>query len=301
MTEQDNLQPDSMQDEPENAQDSVDAPRLHPDDFDVEGALAAIASLHDLTRDDIADADLDMRLEEDIEPLDIQTFERIEPPLDDDDDSLADDNISEEAVATIDETVIAASDMQEARAAYPEGVLPAPPIGALHRGQLASVIPAFTLIGIGAYLTFVLTMTDTQVSASLLIGLLIGGFGLMFIASWLSSSRWARGNLFIGMILLLMGATLAYLILPNRIDLATGYPLLLTALGTAFVVTDVVTPSERRLWFLGLLIAIVGLIAFTVTAHLIDTSILAINQTVLGLCLLLLALFLLVPLLRSRQ
>ena len=72
-----------------------------------------------------------------------------------------------------------------------------------------------------------------------------------------------------------MGGTAAYLVLPNGLDIAQGYPLLLIALGTAFVLTDLVTPSNQRLWLVGLIFAIAGFTGMVITAQLLDAQIIA--------------------------
>lgn len=244
------------------------------EDIDVVGALAALASLQDLARDEQAPAK-----EEASEEL--QEFERIES---------SDEESPEEGV-------IASA---EAPSPY-ETIFPRPPVSALHRGQLASVVPALLLIGIGGYLTFALTISNMAIDPMIIVAILVAGVGLMLLAQWLSSSRWAMGNFFFAMLLLLGGGTLAYLLLPTNLNLMQGWPLLITALGTSLVLTDLFVPSGRRLWFLGLLLAIASLAALSISMNLIPANIASIFGSIWPIPLLLLVVILLVPLFRRRS
>ena len=58
---------------------------------------------------------------------------------------------------------------RQARMENPERFFSVPPLTTLKRGQLASIIPAVWLIGLGAWLTFTMTSTHTSPDTSLLI------------------------------------------------------------------------------------------------------------------------------------
>ena len=100
------------------------------------------------------------------------------------------------------------------------------------------------------------------------------------------------------MVLLLLGGTTAYLVLPNGLDMTQGYPLLLTALGTAFVLTDLVTPSNRRLWFVGLMFAIAGFAGIVITTQMLDEKIVQTLGRFLPVALGVLAVLLIIPFFR---
>jgi hypothetical protein len=250
------------------------------EDIDVEGALAALASLQDLTRDEAPAIETPGQAESAPEILE---FQRIEG--------------SESEKASAEE-----SDIPSAESPSPyDTVFPRPPVSALHRGQLASVVPALFLMGIGAYLTFALTISNSAPEPLLIVAILVAGLGLSFLAQWLSSARWSMGNFFFAVFLLLGGGTLAWLLLPTNLNLLQGWPLLITALGTSFVLTDLFVPSGRRLWFLGLLLAIAGLAGLSITMNLITGTIAQILGIIWPIPLVLLLLVLLAPFFRRTS
>lgn len=247
-------------------------------DLDVEGALAAVASLHTLT--DEFEAVDELVTEED--SLEIDEFERIEPSEDDRDEELE-------------------IPLESIEAAHYESVFPRPPSSVLHRGQLASIVPALLLIGIGVYLTFILTGTGSALNPSVIAAVTVGGLGAILLAQWISSARWAMGSFFIGVLLLLTGATAAYLTMPNNLSLMQGWPLLLTAVGTAFVISDLFVPSGRRLWLIGLILAISGLAGTVATSNLLDESIQQTIGALWPLAIVIIIVLLIAPILRRRQ
>lgn len=106
--------------------------------------------------------------------------------------------------------------------AEPESMLPAtdapsrisslrqPPLSVLERGTTASVVPAVLLIGMGVFLTLLVASGSPLPSASMFIGMVLLAFGLSLLAWWISSGRWARGSLLIGLITVAAGG-LAFL------------------------------------------------------------------------------------------
>lgn len=275
MDEQESTPPNDI----DERDQEVSASNFGTEDLDVEGALAAVASLHELTRTDELEAVDEAVADED--EVEIDTFERVESPDDGIDDTV--------------ETALEAVDSEP----Y-ESVFPHPPASALHRGQLASIVPALLLIGSGAYLTFILTASENTLSPTLLVALSIGGIGVILLAHWITSARWAMGNFFIAVLLLLTGSTAAYLAVPNNLSLMQGWPLLLTAVGTTFVISDLFVPSGRRLWLIGLIFAISGLAGTLVTGNLLNDGI---QQTIGGLwplALVIVLVLLIAPLLRRQ-
>ncbi|MGJ3237460.1 MAG: hypothetical protein ACFE0Q_02015 [Anaerolineae bacterium] len=257
------------------------------DDLDVEGALAAIADLHILTRDE-TDLDADEAQAADSEDEDetgvaIQEFERI------------DHEPVPEEVETDAQALSAPTDN-----AY-QSAFPRPPLSTLHRGQMASVIPALFLIVVGGYLTFIVTTIDMSLQPLAIAGVLVGGVGAMLIAQWLSSARWATGSLFIGVLMLLVGGLSVYLLMPNNLSLSEGYPLLLTAIGTAFVVTDIASPSGHRLWLMGLILALSGLASVAVLTLLPQLNLPLSNPALLVLAVVIVAVFAIAPFIYRRQ
>ncbi|MEL7435414.1 MAG: hypothetical protein AAFN11_15810, partial [Chloroflexota bacterium] len=264
----DNQEPTSETSTEETNTSNRRASKIDTGEFDIAGALAAVSSLQDMTREADEETIADEDAPEDeasSEPtdddaydtaFDIQEFERV----DEDDDAelpIADtDTVSDAMVQT--ET----------------GVFPTPPLSTLHRGQLASVVPALLLMGVGAYLTFLVTTTESALSAPVIAAIAIGGLGAMLIMQWISSARWARGSLFIGLTLLLTGGTVAFLLLGDVLTLGAGYPLILTAIGLAFILTDVFVPSRQRVWVVGLLLGIGGLAGLLITGSLLPATVL---------------------------
>lgn len=278
-------------------------------DLDVEGALAALASLQELTGEPETEA------ESDDESSDVE----VDSGTDDESSS-----VSEEVSISDDEVVASESDIpdiqefertssdevdsttdddsydRESLPAY-DSSFPRPPVSVLHRGQLASVVPALLLIGIGSYLTFIVTTSDEPLQSSVVLSILVGGAGAMLLAHWISSARWAIGSFFSGILLLLVGATSAYLVLPNNLSMANGYPLLVTATGMAFVITDVFSPSGRRIWLIGLILAIAGLAGVLTTTTLVNLNFISATGGLLPLALVLVIVLLIAPIISRRQ
>jgi hypothetical protein len=135
--------------------------------MDIDAALAAVADLTTLASDD------------DIVDDDAEVYA-------DNNDAYADDD-------TKDEVETSATDTESA----PTPLLARPPVSTLKRGQMASVVPAFLLIG-GGLALMALIVSDGDVPLSTLGLVLLGAVGVMFLAHWLSSRRWAQGSLWAG-------------------------------------------------------------------------------------------------------
>lgn len=227
---------------------------LGTDEIDVVSALAAVSSLQDLTQDDEVEDELD--IDDEVE----------DELLIEDDDSAS---IEADIAASTDEDYAEYTEIHREQSAFPH-----PPLSVVHRGQLASIVPAVLLIGAGALLTVILTTSDdATINLPVVSAMVISGFGVALVAYWLSSARWSTGGFFMGMILALLGGTSVYLALPNNLDIISGWPLFLTAIGTAFVLTDLVSPSNRRLWLVGLMLAIGGFAGMVITGQLLDDTV----------------------------
>ncbi len=203
-----------------------------PDELDVEAALAAVATLGDLAVED----------EEEVEEED-------------------------EFMEAFDE-----EDADGEPVHIPEPVdFSSPPMMTLRRGQMASFVPALLLMAVGIWLTFSLTTSESPPDSNLLTAIAVGGIGITLLAQWLSSKRWSRGAFFSGALVLLVSVTAFLLIYSDTTQsslpgLAEGWPLLLVAAGTAFVLTALFTkPQNGRLALFGLMVGMGGITAFAVT------------------------------------
>lgn len=234
------------------------------EDLDIEGALAAVASLSDM---------------------------------------LAEQEAAEQArIAQIEADEKEAADRQ-ARLEHPELFFPMPPPSTLHRGQLASVVPALMLIGIGAWLTFAFTTSTTPPDMTLIAAIAVAEIAITLLVRWLSSGRWARGTFFFALLLLLIAITIAYLIQPASIGLTRGWPLLLIDVGAAFLLTGFIAqPTDRRLLLPTIAFVVAGAAAFAVTMGFVPGTILNVAASLWPLALLLVvAVFLLPMVFRQRR
>lgn len=110
---------------------------------------------------------------------------------------------------------------------------PRPGMTRVQAGRPSSVVPAVGLIGLGALATFGGTL-NLPVTPTLLAAIGLAVSGLALVSYWLSSKRWARGAVFLGLsslggALLLMLPTVTSLTLPTVAPLITvGAALILT-------------------------------------------------------------------------
>jgi hypothetical protein len=185
-------------------------------------------------------------------------------------DMLAEQEAAEQArIAQIEAEAQAAAERQ-ARMEHPEQFFPVPPMSTLHRGQMASVIPALLLIGIGVWLTFSFT-TKAPPDASLIAAITFGGIGLVLLVRWLGSGRWARGSLFGGLSLLFSAGLLFFLLSSPLPGLLQGWPLLLVGIGIAAALTGFLAiPRHRRLLLSGLGLIVAGIAGSIITMNILS-------------------------------
>ncbi|GAB4525024.1 MAG: hypothetical protein OHK0046_40340 [Anaerolineae bacterium] len=197
--------------------------RLETDEFDIDAALASVASLSDV----IAEREAEEAAEQ----------------------------------ARLDAETRAKAEAARRRSEY---YFPSPPAFTLHRGQLASVVPALLLMAFGAWLSFALATDATLPSTPTVVLLVMGLVGVALLAHWVSSARWLRGSLFGGLALLFSAVPLYALSLGVG---AAGWPLLLAALGAAMLLSTVLSSeAERGLsLFTSLLMLLMGAIGYAVT------------------------------------
>jgi hypothetical protein len=189
-------------------------------------------------------------------------------------DVMAEQEAAEQARVARIEAEAQAKAERQARMDNPERFFAVPPLTILKRGQLASIIPAVWLIGVGAWLTFTLATTRTAPDTALLIVVIALGLGLTFVARWMASHRWARGSLFFGLVCIFFGGLFFYINQPNAFGFASAWPLFITALGLAMLITRILTPSaQSRLMLPSLILIIAGLVGAVVTMGLLPTNI----------------------------
>jgi hypothetical protein len=177
-------------------------------------------------------------------------------------------------------------------------LFPTPPASTLPRGSMASVVPALLLIGAGAWLTFAYS-TNTPPEPVLIFAVALGGMALTLVARWVSAGRWARGTLFIVAALLLSALVLGFVAISGAMQF---YPLLLTAVGTAFWLTaQLARPRDLRLMFPGSLLVVSGIIGTVVTSGVLGTDLLNIAASFWYVPLIILAILWLIPLLRRGR
>lgn len=233
---------------------------------DIDAALAAVSSLGFDADDTLLDVD---------EPID---------DLDSDDEAYTADSSD---VDTLSIPSPAVADRRRPAVRRVERYVPhmrMPARSALRRGSPGSVIPALLLIGVGAWLT-VTTTTGGKVEPLLLIGISVGGVVLSLFAYWISSGRWSRGALFAAALIALAAGVVIFSIAPIQelmpdasftgIDLTRGYPLLISAVGVAFIVSAILARSVNRNGIApGIVLLAAGIIGTLITLEIIPGDLL---------------------------
>lgn len=216
-------------------------------------------------------------------------------------DMLAEQEAAEQAKIAQAEAEAQAAEERRLRVQHPELFFPVPPATVLRRGQMASVVPALLLIGIGAWLTFALTAAPSPPDGLIMAAVLLGGVSVALLARWLSSGRWARGSLLLGLALLLITGVTFYLQQPGAMGVTQGWPLLVVGLGAAVLLTALLAyPPERRLLLPGALLTAVGLVALVVTLGLLPAEVLALAGTVWPVVLVVVLVVWLLPVVRRN-
>jgi len=233
------------------------------DDLDIEGALAAVSTLNDM---------------------------------------LAEQEAAEQARLSQAEADARAAAERQSRLAHPELFFPMPTPLTLRRGQITSVVPALLLILTGAWLTFSLT-TAAPPDPALVAAVAASGVAVTLFVHWLSSGRWARGALFFALLLLLSGITIVYLAQPSTLGLPQGWPLLLVAVGGAFLLSGLMAqPVDRRVLLPALAFVIAGFAALAFTTGALSETLAATAASLWPVvALVLLAIWLLPAVFRQRQ
>nr|PZN57220.1 MAG: hypothetical protein DIU68_04650 [Chloroflexota bacterium] len=197
---------------------------------------------------------------------------------------------------------------QDAEAAREEAAhrtlksIQAPPVVNLRRGQLASVVPALLLMGIGAWLTFATTAPDAVPLNPLLVSAaLLAAVVITLLAYWLSSGRWARGAFFFAILLVLMAGSVYY---ASTLDLEAPVagPLILAATGLAFALTALLSrPMDRRLLLPGILFLVAAAVSLAAIIGYLPATLLAGVAPYWPALVAVIALLWLLPLLAKRR
>lgn len=223
---------------------------------DVDAALAALASLQQLTAEaDRVDA-TGSRGPETALADDADTPETVATSAGKPDDDLAPPPARR------------STKLRSRRSSAPDYA--SAPMPTMQRGQAASAIPALLLIVIGTWLTLTLTTGGTVGDLWVRLGLIGGGAGLALLAHWVTSQRTAVGSFFVGAALLTLTGVAVVLLQPGAPGPATGWPLLLSAMGAAFILTRWLNRRARRMGFVGGVLMCAGVVGFMVTGGWLD-------------------------------
>lgn len=229
------------------------------------------------------------------EPLDIDAALASVATLD---QALAEQQASENAARLRAEAEAkAAEEAARRRAAH---YFPQPPPSQLARGQLTSVLPAFSLIAVGAWLTLTLASGQSP-TAPLIGGVCAAVAGLALLLQWLTSGRWARGAGLAGFLLLAETGVLAFLAMPTGPN-AAGWPLTIVAFGAALLLIALLgQPLDGRIGLLGAAVTAAGLVVFAQTMELTSLSLTRPAQVLLPISIGLGGVLLLLPLMARRR
>jgi hypothetical protein len=191
---------------------------------------------------------------------------------------------------------------RQARLNDPTAYLPVPPMLVPARGQLATLVPGLLLIALGAWLTFSLTTTRTLPDTPLLLAVLFGIVALSLLARWLTSGRWSRGSLFLGLALLLLPGIGFVLMQPASPGWVQGWPLLMVAPGLALILTGLLAkPRTPGLIVPGLALIAAAAAGLAVTLDLLPTDLLNMVSPYWFVPLIVVVLLALLPLVFNRR
>ncbi|MFW5709027.1 MAG: hypothetical protein ACOCX5_02280 [Chloroflexota bacterium] len=179
--------------------------------------------------------------------------------------------------------------------------LPRPPMLNLQRGQLSSVIPALLLMLLGGLLTVALASPDEGIGAGHVLLVAVVGLGVILVAQWLSSDRWAVGALFAG-VTLLTGIGITVFLVQTDGPGANGWPLYIGAVGAGALISALFSqPSNRYQGFAGFALIIVSGLGYAVMNSTLIDTLEPLTPVLVGAALGLTVLLIVLPLLAHRQ
>jgi hypothetical protein len=145
----------------------------------------------------------------------------------------------------------------------------------LKRGSPGSLAAALSLIAIGGWLTLTLS-SGGDVPAIQLWAAAGAGVVLTLLAHWLGTGRWGRGVLFTALLILALAGLGAAFFVLNLIDFPRAWPLVLTGIGVASLLTAVLgRPFGRSLFTSSLMLIIAGLAGTVVSSGVLDAGFVA--------------------------
>jgi hypothetical protein len=165
---------------------------------------------------------------------------------------------------------------EEVATRRPPRAMSVPPATTLRRGQMASVVPALLLMGVGAWLTFAQSAPGVlPLTPALAAGVLAGALIITLLAQWLHAKRWSRGVFFFAALALLVGVSYVFSTLaPNNAVMLP--PLLLLSAALAFALTGLLSrPADRHLMLPAALFAAAAVIALLAALGIVPDQILA--------------------------
>jgi hypothetical protein len=261
MTDERELNPDPDEAVPPDDDELRFAPPLDaPDAAAIEDAWAAVA--HDAPDDAPAPEAFDSALDVDAA---LAAVSRL-------DDILAEEEAAEQARLAREQAAADEAAQRAARLKHPEYFFAMPPLLITQRGRADAVVPALALIGIGAWLTFALTTSETPPDPALVLAVCAAAISVTLIARWLATGRWARGALLLA--LLIAGGAAALYVAAAGPGLIAGWPLLLLAPAVALAGVGLLArPAQRRLLLPAALLAVTALAGLAVTTGAISADI----------------------------
>jgi uncharacterized membrane protein len=140
----------------------------------------------------------------------------------------------------------------------------------MQRKQLASLVPAVTLILIGGWLTFTLTTTHTLPASEQLRAVGFIALGVVLLSQWLNTSRWSRGNFFVGLSALLFGGVQILQAQFAPIAAVNNEIIWSVIIGIALLSTGYLArPRQHQLGVMGILAIVVGGVGYLLTSNII--------------------------------
>jgi hypothetical protein len=139
------------------------------------------------------------------------------------------------------------------------------------RSQVSTALPALIMIGLGLFLL----VKPIELTPPITLAILLGALGTALAIRFLLNARRERGLFFIGALILLAIGLVAAAIY-SEIDLGQIWPLSVSVIGLAMIVTFVFERShDRGLLLPGLMLIVAGAVAVPFTMGIFPSSILS--------------------------
>jgi hypothetical protein len=139
------------------------------------------------------------------------------------------------------------------------------------RSQVSTAIPALIMIGVG----LLLLVKPIELTLPITLAILLGALGAGLVIRFLLNARRERGLFFIGALVLLAIGVVAAAIY-SELDLGQIWPLSISVIGLAMIVTFLFERShDRGLLLPGLMLIVAGAVAVPFTMGIFPSSILS--------------------------